>query len=138
MKETIRFGVSMDEELLNEFDQYTTGKGYATRSEAIRDLIRDKLSEETIKEENNIVYGVLTYVFDHHKRELEAKITDYQHEHFESIISSSHIHIDHHSCMEIVIIKDKVKNVKTIADKLLATKGIKNGKLLFASSDKLF
>jgi CopG family transcriptional regulator, nickel-responsive regulator len=136
MKKVTRFGVSMENELLEQFDKQIFLKGYSNRSEAIRDLVRENLIEETIKNENENAFGILTTVYDHHKHEIDEKLKDFQHEHFKSIISTTHIHLDHDNCLEVIILKDKAGKVKKIADKLLSFKGVKNGKLSLTAIGK--
>lgn len=127
-KQIVRFGVSMENELLEKFDKLIHQKGYTNRSEAIRDLIREKLVEQAI-EKDQICFGVFSFVYDHTKRELEEKLTDFQHEHFNIIISTTHIHIDKDHCLEVIIMKGKAGELKKITDKVLSFKGVENGKL---------
>ncbi|HEY9188159.1 MAG TPA: nickel-responsive transcriptional regulator NikR [Bacteroidota bacterium] len=133
MKNLTRFGVSMDDDLLRKFDHLIEKKGYSNRSEAIRDLVRDKFVEENVTDENKVVFGVLTTVYDHHQRELDEKLTEFQHDNYKSIISTTHIHINHHDCLEVIIFKDKAGKIKKISDKLLSFKGVKHGKLVLTS-----
>ena len=130
----IRFGVSMDQSLLKEFDSLCAEKGYETRSEAIRDMIRNLLVEKQLGNENTEGVGTLTLVYNHHQRELEEKLTEYQHRHLQSIISTVHIHLTHHLCLEVMLLRGKAKEIKTIADALIATKGVKHGKLVLTSA----
>jgi CopG family nickel-responsive transcriptional regulator len=129
----IRFGVSMNQSLLKEFDSLCTEKGYETRSEAIRDMIRNLLVEKELGNEDTEGVGTLTLVYNHHQRELEEKLTTYQHSHLQSIISTLHIHLTHHLCLEVMLLKGKAKDIKTIADGLIATKGVKHGKLVLTA-----
>jgi len=112
MEELARFGVSIPKELLKAFDNYIEKKHYANRSEAIRDLIRQKLVEEEWKESKEEVVGVITYLYDHHKRELAEKLIDLQHDHYERIITTQHIHVDHHRCLEVVLVRGKANEIK--------------------------
>jgi CopG family nickel-responsive transcriptional regulator len=130
----IRFGVSMEQSLLKEFDSLCTEKGYATRSEALRDMIRNLLVEKELGNENTEGVGTLTLVYNHHQRELEEKLTDYQHNHLESIISTVHVHLTRHLCLEVMLLKGRTKEIKTIADGLVATKGVKHGKLVMTTA----
>jgi CopG family nickel-responsive transcriptional regulator len=130
----IRFGVSMEKSLLMEFDLLCEEKGYATRSEAIRDMIRNLLVEKQLGNENTEAVGTLTLVYNHHQRELEEKLTEYQHQHLHSIISTVHIHLTHHLCLEVMLLKGKAKEIKRIADALIATKGVKHGKLVLTAA----
>jgi CopG family nickel-responsive transcriptional regulator len=135
MSELIRFGVSISSELLESFDKLIESKGYVNRSEAIRDLIRDYLVEYEWEEDLETI-GAVTIVYDHHASDLSELLTSIQHEYYTMIISSMHIHIDHHNCLEITVIKGKGSKVKDIADKLISTKGVKHGKLTMTTTGK--
>jgi len=121
MSDIIRFGVSLEKELLEKFDILIKEKKYPNRSEAIRDLIRENLvKREWI--EGKEVAGAITLVFDHHRRELVNNLTDVQHDFHQLIISSQHIHLDHDNCLEIIVVRGKPTEVRELADKLRATK----------------
>ncbi|MGC9110130.1 MAG: nickel-responsive transcriptional regulator NikR [Caldimicrobium sp.] len=124
MEELARFGVSIPKQLLEAFDAYLEKKHYANRSEAIRDLIRQKLVEEEWKESQEEVAGVITYLYDHHKRELVEKLLDLQHNYYERIITTQHLHVDHERCLEIVLVKGKANEIKELADRIQALKGV--------------
>jgi len=125
-----RFGVSLKEDLLNKFDLLLAEEGYASRSEAIRDLIRDALvRREWINEETEIA-GVTTLVYNHHEQELAQKLTDVQHRDHGLIIASLHAHLDEHNCLEAVMLKGKAREVKRIADSLISTRGVKHGQFV--------
>jgi len=135
MSDIIRFGVSLEKELLEKFDKLIKEKKYSNRSEAIRDLIRENLvKREWI--EGKEVAGAITLVFDHHKRELLNTLTDIQHDFYQLIISSQHIHLDHDNCLEIIVVRGKPVEVKELADKLKSTKGVKYGALSIATTGK--
>ncbi len=129
-----RFGVSIDEKLLEKFDRFVQEKGYVSRSEAVRDLIRDALIEEAVDQDRE-VFGTITLVYDHHIKELEEKLTEIAHEHLSLIISSMHIHIDHHHCLETIAVRGKASRIKELADKLTTLKGVKHGKLVITCSE---
>lgn len=134
MNTIIRFGVSIDERLLKQFDTLIDEKGYVNRSEAIRDLIRDMIvSEDTADPEADSI-GTLTLVYSHEVRELSDKLNDIQHHYHHNIVSSTHIHLDEHNCLEVLILRGKAATVKSIADKLLAIKNVRHGKLTITSS----
>ena len=135
MSDIIRFGVSLEKELLEKFDKLIKGKKYSNRSEAIRDLIRENLVKREWIEEKEVA-GAITLVFDHHKRELLNTLTDIQHDFHTLIISSQHIHLDHDNCLEIIVVRGKPKEVRELADKLRATKGVKYGSLSIATTGK--
>jgi|UniRef100_A0A7V5N201 CopG family nickel-responsive transcriptional regulator len=124
MEKLARFGISIPEELLKAFDEYIERKHYANRSEAIRDLIRQKLVEEEWKESKEEVIGVITYLYDHHKRELTDKIIEIQHDHYNKIITTQHIHVDHERCLEAILVRGKANEIKDLADKIQAQKGV--------------
>jgi CopG family transcriptional regulator, nickel-responsive regulator len=129
----IRFGVSMEKNLLGDFDSLCAGKGYENRSEAIRDMVRNLLIENQLKEENTEGVGTLTLVYNHHQRELEEKLTEYQHHHMNAIISTVHIHLTPHLCLEVLLLRGKAKEIKKVADGLIATKGVQHGRLVMTA-----
>lgn len=131
-----RFGVSIPAELLEKLDRLTRKKGYANRSEAIRDLVRDRFVEEEWETGAKEVVGTVTLVYNHEAHELSDKLTDLQHSHFKNIVSATHIHLDAHNCLEVLVVKGKGSKIKTIAEKLIATKGVKHGKLTMTTTGK--
>lgn len=133
-----RFGVSLEDDLLIQFDKLIEEKGYTNRSEAIRDLIRDRLVKEEWVDEEKETAGAVLIVYDHHQYELAQKMTDAQHKHVDSIISSLHVHLDHHNCLEIVVLRGKARVIKEIADRIISTKGVKFGQFMNATSGKNF
>ncbi|MFW6196299.1 MAG: nickel-responsive transcriptional regulator NikR [Thermoplasmatota archaeon] len=133
MDNTKRFGVSVPPDLLDKFDEKIEEKMYTNRSEAIRDLIREFLVEEKWEKTDEEVYGSLTLIFDHEKKGISDKLTDLQHQDHTHIVSTMHIHLDKHNCMETMAIKGRPQDIKTIADKLISTKGVKHGKLMMTS-----
>jgi CopG family nickel-responsive transcriptional regulator len=135
MSELVRFGVSLEKELLGKLDALRRQKGYANRSQALRDLIRKDLVR-TQWQEGKCVVGAITLVYDHHKRELVNKLTNLQHDFGGMIIASQHIHIDHDNCLEIIAVKGAPKKIEEIADKMRATKGVKHGTLSMATTGK--
>ena len=135
MKELIRFGVSISSGLLDKFDELIEAKGYVNRSEAIRDLIRDYLVEHEWEKDAETM-GAVTLVYDHHMRELTESLTALQHDFHSSVISSMHVHVDEHNCLEVIVIRGKGSKVKEIADRLISTKGVKHGKLTMTTTGK--
>jgi CopG family nickel-responsive transcriptional regulator len=107
MSELIRFGVSMDSRLLSRFDDLIAEKGYSNRSEAIRDLIRDELVEQSWEEEEGETVGTITLVYDHEMHDLTEKLIDYQHQVHGAVISSLHVHLDEHNCLEVLVVRGK-------------------------------
>jgi len=129
----IRFGVSMEKDLLGEFDSLCAANGYENRSEAIRDMVRNLLIEDKLKEEHTEGVGTLTLVYSHHQRELEEKLTEYQHHHLNEIVTTVHIHLTAHLCLEVLLLRGKAKEIKKVAAGLIATKGVQHGKLVMTT-----
>ncbi len=127
--QTIRFTVSLPENLLNELDTNVTTKGYASRSEFIRDLIREKMTDEQWQKGDGEVAGVLTIIYDHHQRGLTEKLIAVQHSDSAHILCNTHVHVDHHNCLETIIIKGKAEAINDIALKIGGLKGVKFSKL---------
>ena len=113
-----RFGVSLEENLLTRFDRLLARKGYANRSEAIRDLIRESLVREQWEPGTGEAVGTITLVYKHDTRDLADKLTDLQHAHFKTIVSTLHIHLDAHHCLEVLVLRGKAADLKSIADRL--------------------
>lgn len=132
----IRFGISIENPLLERFDSLIKKKGYASRSEAVRDLIRNSLVMEEWESATAETVGTITIVYSHDTRELTDTLTDLQHRYFDSIVSSMHIHLDAHNCLEVIVVKGKAKDIKAIADKLIGIKGVKHGKLSLTTTGK--
>jgi len=128
-----RFGVSLDESILAELDHFVNMRKFPNRSQAIRYLISNYLVEEKI-DENKIVAGSIVLVYDHHKRELQSTSTSIQHDFHETILSVMHVHIDHHNCLETIAVMGKASKLKELADKLIAIKGVKHGKLVITTT----
>lgn len=131
-----RFGVSIDSRLIKKFDALVGRKGYATRSEAIRDMIRDSLVEQEWEAEDRETVGTITIVYNHHTRELEHALTDMQHKSFHQIVSTLHVHLDAHNCLEVLVVKGKSREIRKIADRLIGTRGVKHGKLTTTTTGK--
>ena len=134
MAELVRFGISMDDRLLDRFDEMIEKKGYVNRSEAVRDLIRNSLVEELAMREDAEIMGTVTLVYDHHTRDLSDKLTEHQHSHHDAIVSALHVHLDAHHCLEVVVVRGTAAQVKRLADELLGTKGVKHGKLVLTTA----
>ncbi len=124
-----RIGVSVESDLLNNFDRLIDKKGYPNRSEALRDLIRMSLSENELNDPFAEAVGGIFMVYDHHTTGLSYKLNQMQHSHFYHIITSTHIHLDHHNCLEIIVLKGKVAEIQKLADQLGAVKGVKISKV---------
>jgi len=128
MGDLVRTGLSLERELLERFDKAINRRGYQNRSEAIRDLIRENLVEEAV-EENKAIVGTLTMVYDHHQPNLSAKLIEAQHEAASKVLAATHVHLDHHHCLEVVILKGRSGEVKSLADRILSLRGVKHGRL---------
>lgn len=136
MSKLIRFGVSLDDELLERFDRLCARRGYAARSEAIRDLIRTSLVEEEWNEGGHEVAGSLTLVYDHHTGNLSHRLTGVQHDFHSYIIASMHVHLDHDNCLETLVLKGPASELRQLAEQLIAIKGVKHGELTLATTGK--
>jgi CopG family nickel-responsive transcriptional regulator len=130
----VRFGVSLEKELLDALDAYATENHYTNRSQAVRQLINNNIVINKWKC-NNVVAGSITLVYDHHKREILKQLTDIQHDHHDVILSSLHFHLEKDLCMEIIAVKGKAAVLTKLADKLIAVKGIHHGKLTMSRAD---
>lgn len=133
----VRFSVAMPEDLLIDFDRLVARRGLAkNRSEVVRDLVREALVEEECSTPGSIVMGTLTIVYDHHSNDLQDKLHTIQHDYFDNIISTMHVHIDAHMCLEIIVMRGETGLVQTIANLILGTKGVKNGKLVLTTTGR--
>jgi CopG family nickel-responsive transcriptional regulator len=137
MKSLSRFGVSIETDLLNEFDKLLERSGYGNRSEAFRDLIRARLVEERVQNAHASVLGVLTLVYDHHQRELEKRLNDIQHHAHHSIISTTHVHVDHDSCLEVILLRGKAGHLRELSTTLGRLKGVKHTSLALTTVERI-
>ncbi len=135
MSKLVRFGVSLEGNLLKDFDKHIKEKNYENRSEAIRDLIREGFVKKEWSE-NKEVAGAVVLVYDHHKRELVNKLTDIQHDFHNFVISNQHIHLDHNNCLETVVVKGKAREIQKLANAMKSQKGVKYGTLTMATIAK--
>jgi CopG family transcriptional regulator, nickel-responsive regulator len=135
MSGLIRFGISLDGELSKKFDERIKRKAYTNRSEAIRDLIRQDLVQQEWLQGSEVA-GAITLIYDHHKREVLNKITDIQHDFQQEIISSQHVHLDHHNCLEIIAVKGNPEEVEKLAAMLKAVKGVRHSTLSMSTTGK--
>ena len=133
MSHLVRFGISIDHELIEKFDTLIKQKNYQNRSEAIRDLIRESLVEEEWQHNQQII-GAIALVYDHHKRQLVNKLLDIQHNFHDVVLSSQHIHIDHNNCLEIMIVKGLSDLIKGFYNKIKAIKGVKHINIIKSTS----
>ncbi len=132
----VRFGVSLDKGLLTQFDKLCSENKYENRSEALRDLIRDALVKKEWVSMKSEVTGVISLVYDHHKRDLVDKLINIQHDHQDMIIASQHIHLDHDNCLEVIIMKGNAGNARDLATRIRSTKGVKHGELIMTTTGR--
>lgn len=131
----MRFSVAMPEDLLASFDRLVARRGLAkNRSEVVRDLVRDALVEDECATPGSYVAGTLTIVFDHHANDLQEKLHTIQHEYFGNIVSTMHVHLDEHMCLEVIVLRGDSGLVQDIANLILGTKGVQNGKLVLTTA----
>jgi len=129
MSQLERFGVSMEGELLASFDARIANRGYRTRSEAIRDLVRQDLVNGAWEHPKVEVFGTVTILYDHHAHGLAETLADLQHDHHASVVCTTHVHVDAHNCLDVINVKGPSAHVRRIADALIAAKGVKHGQL---------
>jgi len=137
MSELARFGVSMDRDLLTALDAMVARRGYANRSEAIRDLIRAEQVRQSWENETGPVVGTLTLLYDHHVREAGERLTDLQHDHGDVVHSTMHIHLTHRMCLEVIVMRGDPGRIQTLADRLIAARGVKHGRLVATAAEEL-
>ena len=130
-----RFTISLSESLAKEFDDLIRKKGYQNRSEAVRDMLRDLLKSDRLeRQEAPYCVAALSYVYNHHARDLAERLTNLQHEHHELVLSSMHVHLDHDNCLEVLVVRGKSAVVRRVADVLISTKGVKHGRLTITTT----
>ncbi len=130
MPDLSRIGIALDSELLRRFDDSIARRGYTNRSEAFRDLIRDRLVNEQTGKPNAPVVGTVTLIYNHHAHGVTEKLIEIQHEHHELVVSTSHAHLDHDFCLEVLIVHGRSSRVQDLADRLIGLKGVQHGRLV--------
>lgn len=133
MGQLTRTGIAIDADLLIRFDRFIAKQGYANRSEAFRDLIRDRLVGAAVESPEAHVVGTITLIYDHHSRLLPEKLMNLQHDHHNVIIATTHAHLDHDTCLEVLVVKGQAKQVQKLADLLIGAKGVRHGRLVMTS-----
>lgn len=129
-----RVTISLDDDLLAEFDRYVDAKGYQNRSEAVRDLIRDRLQDRSAREGGTeFSVGCVSYIYNHHQRDLAKRLTTAQHMHHDVVLSSLHVHLDHDNCFEVTLLRGRTADVRAFADSLVAETGVRHGNLSLVS-----
>ena len=127
---TERFTVSLDRELAEAFERYRQRRGYASRSEAVRDLLRGFLARERADEDpDGACVGILTYIYDHHRRDLAGQLTEAQHEHHDLSVATLHVHLDHDHCLEATVLRGPLRRVRDFSDGVVARRGVRHGDL---------
>ena len=124
-----RVGISLESELLRQFDAFISGQGYSSRSEAVRDLIRDRLTQARLGQPQTEAIAGVFVVYDHHQAQLAQKLIKLQHSHLLKTISSMHVHIGHHDCLEVILLRGKVSEISKLGDRIVSLKGVKSGKV---------
>lgn len=136
MSELVRFSVSLESPLLGAFDRLIEGKGYATRSEAIRDLLREQLLRERSQRARGEQVAVVSLVYDHHERRLADRLMDRQHHHHRLVVSTMHVHLGPHHCLEVTVLRGPAHQIRQLGDKLIATKGVLHGEIRFTAGEQ--
>ena len=134
MEELKRFGVSVPGNLLARFDEFTGRRGYTSRSEAIRDLIREKLVVQEWERPDSLVAGSVSLVYDHHQLDLPRRLAEFQHDHHDLIISTVHVHLDHYNCLEVLVLRGRAGEVRSFGETLVSLKGVRHGKLTLTTT----
>lgn len=132
-----RFGVSMEGHLLRKFDYLVTQKGYTNRSEAVRDLVRDALIQQSWEMEDQTVAGSILLFYNHHQRNLLEELTNIQHDMHDNILATTHFHLDKSSCLELIIVKGKARDIKVLSNKMTSLKGVEYGKFIVAPVEQV-
>jgi len=133
MSDLTRTALAIDKGLLAKFDGWMKRHGYTNRSEAVRDLVRSALVEEQWRDPGANVVAVLSIIFDHAARDLAQEVTEMQHKDHHAVLCSQHVHLDHHRCLEVILMQGKARQLRRLADGIIATRGIHAGKLTMLS-----
>jgi CopG family nickel-responsive transcriptional regulator len=133
----MRFGVSMDEQVLKALDEIVEQRHYANRSEAIRDLVRGEQVREDWEKGRGPVVGTLTLVYDHHVSEVNERLVNLQHDHEHMVHSTMHVHLSHRMCLEVIVLRGKPREIRDLADRLIAARGVKHGRLTATAAKEL-
>lgn len=133
----VRFSVAIGGELLARFDAYRAAHKYANRSEAVRGLMRSALIEEVVENADSATMGVVTLIYNHHAGQVSERLTELQHEHLDRVVTTTHVHLDHDRCLEVVLLRGKAKVVRELANSLIGTKGVESGRLVLSAAAPL-
>jgi len=137
MSQIERVGVSLEKELLGAFDKLIAEKGYQSRSEAIRDLIRQQLSDNRLRNDRAEAVAAVVLVYDHHATAIMERLTELQHSHVLKTISSLHVHLDHHDCLEVIVLRGKVGEINRMGERLISIKGVKLGRINLLATEAI-
>ncbi len=135
MDDLVRTGLSLQRDLLKQFDKTIARRGYHNRSEAVRDLIREHLVGEE-EDQNKVIAGTLTMVYDHHRPNLAERLIDIQHRAHTQVLAATHVHLDHHNCLEVIIMRGRGAELRKLADQILSLRGVKHGKFVVTTTGK--
>lgn len=133
----VRFSVAIGGELLKKFDRYRAQHRYPNRSEAVRGLMRAALIEDVVARDDEPAMGVVTLVYDHHAGRISERLTEIQHEQLDAVVTTTHVHLDAHRCLEVILLRGKVAAVRKLADRLIGTKGVEDGRLVLTSAEAI-
>src|SRR4051794_11705489 len=133
----VRFSVAIGGELLQRFDEYRESHRYPNRSEAVRGLMRGALIQEAISDDQTEAMGVVTLIYDHHAGRVSDRLTELQHQHLDRVVTTTHVHLDAHRCLEVILLRGTAREVRDLADGLIGTKGVETGRLTLASADSI-
>ena len=131
-----RFSVSLDKNLLRRFDRMIRDKGYENRSLAVADMIREGLVDHEHVSDEGEAAGTVTLVYDHHRAHVQETLTEIQHKFRGHIVSTLHVHLDHHNCLEVLVLRGKASEIRALADRLIAAKGVKHGRLALTTTGR--
>jgi CopG family nickel-responsive transcriptional regulator len=138
MAGVVRFGVSMEAPLSARFDQLVAARGYPNRSEAVRDMVRRELVRQAWQDPDAPTVGTVTLVYDHHVRDLGERLVSLQHDHHDLVVSATHVHLTHHNCLEVLVVRGPARAVRELADQLIAAKGVLHGELVATTTGEVF
>jgi CopG family nickel-responsive transcriptional regulator len=133
----VRFSVAIGGELLQKFDRYRQEHRYPNRSEAVRGLMRTALIEEAVAQDQKPAMGVLTLIYDHHAGRVAERLTELQHQQLDHVVTTTHVHLDAHRCLEVILLRGTAQSVRELADGLIGTKGVETGRLVLASAEAI-
>jgi CopG family transcriptional regulator, nickel-responsive regulator len=138
MSQLVRYGISMEEDLAVQFDELVRRRNYGNRSEAVRDLVRQELIRQDWQTQSGQAVGTITLVYDHHVRQIESRMVGMQHEHHEMVVSMMHVHLTPRYCLEVIVLRGAADEIRSLADRLIAARGVLHGELVATTTGELF